>query len=61
MEDSKTIHYLEIPNGYSKVFIHYDNDRGVVECQGHECVISIDKLADFLHMAKLIGLKSGEI
>lgn len=59
--DAKTIHFLEMPNGKSKAYLHYDTERGGVTYRGTFHPIPEDKFIDFLHTANEIGLRAGMV
>lgn len=58
-EDNKT-YYIEI-NG-SKAYFQYDKEKHAARRLGGNTVtISEEKLNDFLHTAKILGFKAGEL
>jgi len=60
-QDERTVFYIEV--GGSKAYIDYNTERHIAKLVGNVENITIpeEKLEDFIHTARLLGLKAGKI
>lgn len=60
MDDSRKTYYIEI-NG-SKAYFQYDEEKQeFYPRNGKSVIIGKDRFEDFLHTAKVLGFKAGEL